>query len=74
MNFYDRDDVIGYPLKCLNDAYDRSVTDDRQVNVGNLLTMWNPASHVGYLQDGDVVGPVADGLVKLWRTVNQKVG
>ena len=74
VNFYDRDDVIGYPLKCLNDAYDRAVTDDRQVNVGNLLTMWNPASHVGYLQDGDVVGPVADSLVKLWRTVNQKVG
>jgi hypothetical protein len=50
------------------------VTADVQVNVGNVLTSWNPAAHTAYMHDRSVVGPVADGLVKLWRTVNGKVG
>ena len=35
INFYDKDDVIGYPLRGLNEQYAAAVIEDREVNVGN---------------------------------------
>ena len=70
LNFYDEDDVIGYPLKELNTAYRTAVTEDRQVNVGGILTSWNPLSHNGYWTDNDVTKPIAAGLARVWRRVN----
>lgn len=68
-NFYDPDDIIGYPLKTLNAAYKKTVTRDLPVNAGDLLTSWNPASHIGYWTDDDVTKPIAERLVKIWRAV-----
>jgi hypothetical protein len=68
-NFYDPDDIIGYPLRTLNKAYARTVTRDLPVNAGGLLTSWNPASHIGYWTDNDVTKPVAERLVKIWRAL-----
>jgi len=70
VNFYDKADIIGYPLKELNADYNAAVTSDRAVRVGELLTFWNPLSHVEYFEDGDVLGPIAQGLVRIWRAVN----
>ena len=70
INFYDSSDIIGYPLKSINDAYGKRVTADKAVNVGNLLTSWNPASHLEYWTDNDVTIPIADGLARLWRQSN----
>lgn len=70
VNLYDKADIIGYPLRDLNDSYRAAVTSDCPVRVGSLLTFWNPLSHVMYFEDGDVVGPIAQGLVRMWRTVN----
>ncbi len=70
VNFYDEADIIGYPLKELNADYNAAVTSDRAARVGGLLTFWNPLSHVEYFEDGDVLGPIAQGLVRIWRTVN----
>ena len=67
INFYDADDVIGFPLKTLNQAYGEVVTQDREVNVGSLLTSWNPASHLGYWKDKDVLDPIAKNLIEVWR-------
>ncbi len=53
LNFYDPDDVLGYPLKCINEAYGRTVSKDIAVNVGSILTSWNPASHMCYWTDDD---------------------
>lgn len=61
--------LIGYPLKSLNEAYDASVTRDLPVNAGNLLTSWNPASHIGYWEDDDVTKPITERLVKLWKAM-----
>jgi hypothetical protein len=66
-NFYDPDDIIGYPLKSLNEHYKRVVTRDVAANSGGLLSSWNPASHTGYWTDNDVTAPIAERLVKLWR-------
>lgn len=70
-NFYDPDDIIGYPLKSLNDTYAEVVTRDLTINAGGLLTSWNPASHVEYWTDDDVTVPVAERIAKLWRAANR---
>jgi hypothetical protein len=70
INFYDEDDVCGFPLKTLNRRYEEMVKADMAVNVGGLLTSWNPASHLGYWEDNDVVGLIAKALAQAWRLVN----
>jgi hypothetical protein len=70
VNFYDADDVIGFPIKPLNHTYGKYVTEDRQVNVGGRWTSWNPASHIGYWTDKDILDPIADKLVEIWKAVN----
>jgi hypothetical protein len=69
-NYYDRDDVIGYPLRHLNGAYRETVAADREVSVGGLLAGWNPLCHEAYWTAGSVVGPVAEALAEAWRAVN----
>lgn len=61
-NFYDPDDVLGYPLRSLDPLYAQAVDRDIAVNVGGLFTSWNPASHMAYWTDNDVTVPVAELL------------
>lgn len=70
VNYYDQDDVVGFPLKTLNAQYGQVVTRDAPVNVGNLLQNWNPLSHLGYWTDRDVVQPIALKLVEVWKAIN----
>ena len=70
INFYDKDDVLGYPLKDISENYDIAVDEDRKVNVGGLFTSWNPLSHIKYFKDKDVIEPIVDGLVRTWRQIN----
>ncbi|RBW69833.1 chemotaxis protein [Bacillus taeanensis] len=72
INFYDKDDILGYPLKNVNAEYYKAVTEDRAVNIGNVLESWNPLSHRAYLTDKDVIRPIAQGLIHTWRTINDK--
>lgn len=72
INFYDNDDVLGYPLKTINDVYKNAVNEDREVNVGNLLTSWNPLCHTSYFTDRDVINGIVEGLVRTWRQVNNR--
>jgi hypothetical protein len=46
------------------------VTEDREVNVGNLLEQWTPISHLRYWGDMDVIRPIADQIVKVWEYLN----
>ena len=39
---------MGYPLRCLNDAYAEAVTEDKEINDGGLLESWNPLAHYSY--------------------------
>jgi hypothetical protein len=66
INFYDPDDVIGYPLKPLNALYDAAVDEDRAVDAGSWLTRWNPLSHTGYWRDGAVADVIGDGVAEVW--------
>lgn len=69
-NMYDKDDVLGYPLKTLNHRYERAVQEDIEVNVGGWLTSWNPLSHSHYMTDSNVIKPIADKLAELWLQLN----
>jgi hypothetical protein len=72
LNFLDRDDVLGWPLRPLyeKDAADFSPgqrrtldhLEDHEVSVGSLLTGWNPASHDYYWEDSGFVQRVAEYL------------
>jgi hypothetical protein len=70
VNFYDADDVVGFPLKELNDDYGLVVSADREINVGSIFGSWNPLSHLAYWTDHDVLDPIAKKLVEVWKTVN----
>jgi len=59
LNLYDSDDVLGWPLKPLSPGYAEAVTEDMEVNVGNILPSWNPANHAGYWTDDSVIKPVS---------------
>ena len=65
-NFFDDDDVLGWPLKPLSEAYRNAVSFDKRVNAGGVLTNWNPFSHGRYWADDQLLRElVADveGLV-----------
>ena len=59
-NYYDADDVLGWPLRQLGESYE--MVNDHHVNVGNILTSWNPLSHTDYWDDKDVINPLVDIL------------
>lgn len=65
LNFYDKDDIIAYPLKGINAAYAKAVSDDIEINVGSAATSWNPGCHNGYWEDPDFYRPVAQYLHEL---------
>lgn len=58
-NYYDPDDILGYPLKPINDDYRKVVDADIAINVGGLLSNWQPQSHTKYWTDNDFTKPVA---------------
>ncbi|PAV30917.1 chemotaxis protein [Virgibacillus profundi] len=71
LNFYDKDDVLAFPLKGVNDAYRMAVTKDVEVNAGGLFTSWNPLSHNKYDTDHEVIKPIVAGLVRTWKAINK---
>lgn len=58
-NFYDRDDILGWPLKPLSmgfpNSYNEIVTEDREINTG-----WTPLSHSDYWEDDSFIEPAAN--------------
>lgn len=67
-NYYDPDDVLGYPLKLIGRPdtgnppkpnYNDVVDEDRAINVGGFISSWNPTSHSKYWTDNDFTKPVA---------------
>lgn len=68
-NFFDEDDVLGWPLKPLSSSYRKLVTDI-DVNaggglIGTILKSWNPFSHEQYWEDSEVLDHLADTIRQL---------
>ena len=75
-NYYDPDDVLGWPLKTLapggplapdEHAYADAVDADHAIEVGGALTGWNPLSHTGYWNDRAFLEPVAAQIAAVAR-------
>lgn len=64
-NFYSQHDIIAYPLKHLNQAYDRVVHADIALRLGNLLTRWTPLTHLAYWEDIEMIRIIAGCLADL---------
>lgn len=64
-NFYDCDDVLGYPLKPLSISYSKAVTEDIAINVGHVGKFWNPLSHSEYDNDIAFIREVGNTLVNI---------
>ena len=60
LNFYDDDDVLGWPLKPLSNSYEACVSEDKSINVG--LT---PLCHHGYWTNDNFTEPVAEYISKI---------
>lgn len=69
-NYYDPDDVLGYPLRTLDPKYERIVSRDVPVNVGNILQSWNPASHTAYWTDDSIIKPIAESLCNILQLLS----
>lgn len=62
-NYFDRDDVLGYPLREISPSYASAVTADLELSVGGFLEQWNPAAHTAYWDDSGFVRLVARQIV-----------
>ncbi|WP_020007694.1 hypothetical protein [Salinicoccus albus] len=71
LNFYDKNDILAYPLKELNSNYQKAVTKDIEVNAGGLLTSWNPFSHTKYDTNDYIIDRIVDGLLSTWSEINE---
>ncbi len=56
-NYYDKDDVLGWPLRPLSSSYRKLVTKDNIVNTGLPIL-----SHTNYWRSGRVLGEIADAI------------
>ncbi len=68
-NYYDQDDVLGWPLQPMSPAYHRAIYRDREINAdggffGKFTRGWNPLSHNGYWTDKDFLKPLAAEILK----------
>ena len=69
INFYDPDDVLGWPLEPLSEGY-RRLVEDRAINASGgmanlLLRSWNPLAHNSYWDDAVVITAIAGMLRRL---------
>ena len=65
LNFFDRDDVLGYPLRTMAPSYEVDWLEDHEVSVGGFFTGWNPFSHIKYWTDKDVINPIAEKITAI---------
>ncbi len=80
LNFLDRDDVLGWPLRPLYEKNIGELTadqistvariEDHEIRVGSIFTTWNPFAHQSYWTDNDFTRPVASYLGALISTLD----
>lgn len=64
LNYYDRDDVLGWPLQPLSDQYDQLVKDI-EINAGNPFIGFTPFSHNNYWSDRDFIKPLITNIMSI---------
>lgn len=72
VNLFDEDDIVGYPIRPLNNHCKKVVTADLNVSVGSIFSGWNPLSHNAYWKDEDIGKIIAEKLAIDWLRVNKR--
>lgn len=65
-NYFDKDDVLGWPLSPLSPSYQALVTD-HEISAGGIFSGWSPWSHAQYWGDKDVLRPL---VTKIKESIN----
>lgn len=75
VNFYDKDDVIAYPIKPLSHRYCEAVTADIEVRNPGILANTPLGAHGGYYRSEDVLSRIVNSLVDYYyrTTTNQEI-
>lgn len=63
VNFYDRDDLLGWPLRPLGGRFAEVVEDEERNNIGSLLT-----SHIKYWKNEELNEEIAERILALTET------
>ncbi|MFD0587897.1 chemotaxis protein [Paenibacillus sp. GCM10027627] len=70
VNFYDKDDVIAYPLKPLSESYNKAVTEDVEVRTPGLFSWMPLGSHGGYFRSVAIQKRICHSLARMYRILN----
>jgi len=73
VNILDDDDVIAYPLKPINDSFNKAVDIDYITEVGSSLKPGLLFSHSSYWCDNNFISPVAQKLVMDYQRINNNI-
>lgn len=68
-NFFDEDDVLGWPLEPLSESY-KNLVQDISINAGDgvistLVKSWNPFSHNQYWTDKRIINHLSATIQRL---------
>lgn len=76
VNLYDPQDILGFPLKPINSAYDQAVLLDKEINAGQGWKIWQwwkqatPLSHTLYWEDETVAATIGRKAALDWIREN----
>lgn len=71
VNFYSKYDVLGFPLRGINEHYKERVLMDKHVAAGGWVSRYTPLSHNYYWENKQIIKRVAEMLVRMWIAVNE---
>ncbi|MDF7801595.1 hypothetical protein P4C99_19110 [Pontiellaceae bacterium B1224] len=71
INILDDEDIVGYPLRELNPHYKKAVDMDYVTEIGGVISMGNPISHIGYWEDNNAIKPIAYKLMLDYLRIHQ---
>ena len=67
VNYYDRHDPLGFPMKDINQYFKGSAMIDEEINVGNPLFSWNIGSHLSYWKSKKLARKNAEYLTMIYQ-------
>ncbi len=68
-NYYDKHDIIGFPIGPLSKAYEDAIVMDEEIPVGGPVTGRTPLAHTAYFDSKDIVYRIGSRILALLRAV-----
>lgn len=74
LNFFNKFDVLSYPIQPVNEQYSQAVTRDVQVLFGHGLFGLTPATHMYYWTNRRILARIADSLAQSCLALRREEG